>query len=92
MVLTALVQHGPALSQTSCVGRFGQAPIKRTVNSLCDMFCVRGTKEIWAGLSLMPPVHCPQTITPLAQHHISAVGQIQTFQRKVKEILWLEDC
>lgn len=40
----------------------------------------------------MSLIHCPQPITHLAQHHISAIGQIQTFQRKVKEVLWLEDC
>lgn len=43
---------------------------------------VWGTKKVWAGLSLMSPVHCPQPRTHLAQYHISTIVQIQTFQRK----------
>lgn len=40
MVLTALTC--PAASQTSCVGRFGQAPINRSGKSLCDgLWCMR---------------------------------------------------
>lgn len=64
MVLTALVQHGPALSQTSCVGRFGQAPIKRTVNSLCHMFwCTRYKGDMGRAISDVPCTLSPNNNT-----------------------------
>lgn len=73
MVLTALAWSSYLSDQL-----WRKAPMNRTANSLCDTF--------WC---LMSPVRCPQSRTHLAQHHASAIGQIQTCD--LVEI-WFEDC